>query len=442
MAPATHYAHHGSVAIAWADAGGDAPLDLLFLPGLISHVEHAWEEPGLAAFFGRLGTFARLIVMDRRGTGLSDPLNPECTLDDEVGDVLAVLDAAGSERAVLLGYTTGGTLAVRCAAGQPERVRALVLYASTARSLFAPDYEWAFDTRRREENFERLIAGWGTGANLDQVAPSRADDERLRGWLARLERLSSSPGELRTIAGNLGDNDVRADLAELRVPTLILHRANDRLIDVRHSRYLAQHIPGARYVELEGIDNLPSAGDSQAILGEIEEFLTGGRARSRERALLTVLVSDIVDSTGHAARLGDARWRELLAAHDSAVRREIDRFDGREVKTIGDGFLASFDGAPSRALRCAAAIRDAVTVLGLQVRVGLHTGECELLGDDLGGMAVHIAARVAAEAAPGEVLASGTAYGTVVGSGLAFTDRGIRQLKGVPGAWPLFALDP
>jgi class 3 adenylate cyclase len=285
-----------------------------------------------------------------------------------------------------------------------------------------------------------MIQTWGTGANLDLVAPSRAGDESLRAWLARLERLSSSPGAMRLIVRNYATQDVRQDLGELRVPTLVLHRMGDRLIDVRHSRYMAGRIPGARYVELDGIDNLPSVGDSAAILGEIEEFLTGGRSRAIERALLTVVFSDIANSTGHAARLGDASWRDLLAAHDHAVRREVDRFGGREVKTIGDAFLVTFAGAPSDALRCAAAIVHAVRALGLEVRVGLHTGECEVLGDDVGGMAVHIAARVAGLAGPGEVLASGTAYGTVVGSDLSFDDRGSHDLKGVPGRWPIFAL--
>jgi class 3 adenylate cyclase len=256
-----------------------------------------------------------------------------------------------------------------------------------------------------------------------------------------MERLSSSPGELVRLMDYVGDHDVSHLLGELRVPTLILHRTGDRLIDVRHSRYLAERIPGARYVELEGVDNLPGAVDSSDILGEIEEFLTGGRSRTVARELLTVVLSDIADSTGHAARLGDAPWRELLAAHGVAVRREIDRFGGREVKTIGDAFLITFEGAPSHAVRCAQAIVNAVRALGLEVRVGLHTGECEVIGDDVGGMAVHIAARVAALAHPGEVLASGTTYGTVVGAGLRFEERGMQALKGVPGRWPLFALD-
>jgi class 3 adenylate cyclase/alpha-beta hydrolase superfamily lysophospholipase len=436
----TRYARNDDATIAWT-AVGNAPTDLLFIPGFVSHVEHLWEQPGLAGFFERLMGFTRFVVMDRRGCGLSDARNEALSLDDEVGDVLAVLDAAGSERAVVMGYTTGGPLAIATAALAPERVQAMVLYASMARALADDDVDWTYGEVERREVWAKLAQVWGTGSNLEQIAPSRASDPRMRAWMARMERLSSSPGELVRLMEYVGDHDVSHLLAELRVPTLILHRTGDRLIDVRHSRYLAERIPGARYVELEGVDNLPGAVDSSDILGEIEEFLTGGRSRTVARELLTVLFSDIADSTGHAARLGDAPWRDLLAAHGDAVRREIDRFGGREVKTIGDAFLITFEGAPSHAVRCAQAIVHAVRALGLEVRVGLHTGECEVMGGDVGGMAVHIAARVAALAHPGEVLASGTTYGTVVGAGLRFEERGMQALKGVPGRWPLFALD-
>jgi class 3 adenylate cyclase len=439
LSPQARYAHSGETTLAWT-AVGDGPIDVLFVPGFISHVEHLWEEPGLAAFFERMGSFARVVVMDRRGCGLSDRRSDDVTLDQEARDIVAVLDAAGSERAVLMAYTTGGAPAIHTAAHMPERIQALILYATMVRMTADGDVDWAYDADTRATVWSDLVAAWGTGQAIEQVAPSHARDARLRAWLARLERLSSSPGELRRLLGTFGALDVRPLLGELRVPTLILHRAGDELIDVRHSRYLAERIPGARYVELEGVDNLPSAGDPAALLGEIEEFLTGGRSRSVERALLTVLFSDIVDSTGHAARLGDGPWRDLLAAHQTAVRRVIERFDGHEVKTVGDAFLVTFAGPPSQAVRCAAGVVDAVHELGLDVRVGLHTGECEVIGDDVGGMAVHIAARTAALGAPGEVMASGTTFGTVVGSGLPFTDRGMRELKGVPGRWPMFSL--
>jgi class 3 adenylate cyclase len=437
--PETRYAQRGETTLAWSAAGHGA-TDLLFLPGIISHVERVWDDPGMAGFLERLCSFARVILMDRRGSGLSDPLDGALALEDEVDDVVAVLDAAGSECAVLFGYLTGGSLAIKVAAERPDRVRALVLYAATARSLAAPGYDWANDACEREAALHRMIERWGTGAMLDEIAPTRAHDTRLRSWLARLERLSSSPGELRRAARSLPDFDVRAELHALRVPTLILHRMGDRLIDVRHSRFMAERIPGARYVELGGVDNLPSVGDTAALLGEIEEFLTGGRRRLAERELLTLLFSDIVGSTGRAAELGDAGWRDLLVAHDAVVRRELDRFGGREVKTIGDAFLLAFDGAPSRAVRCAQAIVAGLEPLGLSVRIGLHTGECEVIGDDVGGMAVHIAARVAGLAESGEVLASGTVYGTVVGAGLRFKDRGTHRLRDVPGRWPLFAV--
>jgi class 3 adenylate cyclase len=263
----------------------------------------------------------------------------------------------------------------------------------------------------------------------------------MRAWLGRMERQAASPGALRRVAASFASHDVRELLPELRVPTLVMHRAGDRLIDPRHSRYLAEHVPGARYVELPGDDSLFSVGDSAAIIGEVEEFLTGGRRGAPpERSLLTVLFTDIVNATVRAARMGDARWRDLLAAHDQAVRAEIARFGGREVKTIGDAFLVTFEGPPSTGVRCARAIAEAVRELGLEVRAGMHTGECEIIGDDVGGMAIHIAARVAGLAAPSEVLVSGTTYGTVVGSGLTFEDRGLRELKGVPGKWPLFSL--
>ena len=343
----TRYARNGDATIAWT-AAGDAPTDLLFVPGFVSHVEHLWEQPGLAGFFERLMGFTRLLVMDRRGCGLSDPRPAGLSLEDEARDVLAVLDAAGSERAVLMGYTTGGLLTIATATMAPERVQAIVLYASMARTLANDDVDWTFDADGRRAMWAQLAEVWGTGANLEQLAPSRADDTRMKAWLARMERLSSSPGELLRLMNSTGDHDISHLLGELRVPALILHRTGDRMIDVRHSRYLAERIPGARYVELEGVDNLPGAVDSSDMLGEIEEFLTGGRSRTVARDLLTIVFSDIVGSTGHAARLGDARWRDLLGAHQTAVRREIDRFGGREVKTIGDAFLIAFDGAPSQ----------------------------------------------------------------------------------------------
>ncbi len=422
---------------------GEGPLDLLFLPGWISQVEQLWELPALRRFLERLARFARLIIFDRRGTGLSDRLAGPHSLEQEVADALAVLDAAGSERAALFTYLLGGLVGVLLAADHPERVGALIMYASVARTAWAPDYEWALTAEQRDLLVERNVLSWGELDNegLRLLAPSIDDDPALAGWLARMQRLAASPGEARTLLQAASDLDVRAALPRVRVPTLVMHRREEGGWDVRHSRFLAEHIPGARYVELEGIDSFPFLGDSDAILEEVEQFLTGQRgAVAPGRALLTVMFTDIVDATARAARLGDGRWRDLLAGHDASVRGELARFGGREVKTVGDGFLATFDAPPSRALRCALAITAAARELGIELHIGMHTGECELIGEDVGGMAVHIASRICALATAGEVLVSGTVYGTVVGGPFKFTDRGLHELKGVPGNWPVFVL--
>ena len=438
MAPRTQYAHSGDVSIAY-QVVGDGAVDVLLVSGWLSQIEHLWEEPTVERFFNRIASFSRLILFDRRGCGLSDRVAPASTLEAEVEDVLAVLDAVGSERVAVLGYAAGGPLAVSLAASLPERVVALVLYAAMIRNTAAPDYEWAFTNEQREQRLVETAAHWGEAANIAQVAPSRAQDAGFREWLARLERLAVSPGTMLAMFRATARNDVRELLSAIRVPTLVIHRTDDALIDVRHSRFAARQIPGARYVELEGGDHLLTVGDSDAILDQIEEFLTGGRrVAAPHRALLTVLFSDIVDATRRAAALGDRDWRDQLAQHDAAVRRELRRFGGREVKTIGDSFLATFEGAPSHAVRCAQAIVEAVHEVGLELRVGMHTGECEIIGDDVGGMAVHIAARVTAMAQAGEILVSGTTCGSVTGAGIGFDPRGVHSLKGVPGDWPVF----
>jgi len=442
MVPTTRYARSDGASIAYQVAG-EGGLDLLFVTGWLTQLEQLWEAPANRRFLERLTAFGRLILFDSRGTGLSERVLDAYTVEQEARDALAVLDAAGSERAALLTYAQGGLVGARLAADRPERIGALIMYASIARTSWAPDYEWAMTSEEREELSERNIATWGE-ANSEAMsawAPSMAQDPALVAWFARMQRLAASPGEARVISRAMVDVDVRAVLPRIRVPTLVMHRPKELVWDVRHSRYLAENIPGARYVELDGIDSFPFVGDSDAIVEEIEEFLTGGRRGGElARALLTVMFTDIVDATARAAELGDGRWRDLLARHDEDVRKELARFDGREVKTVGDGFLATFDGPPSRALRCALAITAAGRGLGVQVRVGIHTGECELIGDDVGGMAVHIASRVNSLARPGEVLVSGTVFGTVVGGPFAFEDRGFHELKGVPGRWPLFAL--
>jgi class 3 adenylate cyclase/pimeloyl-ACP methyl ester carboxylesterase len=442
MAPVTRYARSGEASIAY-QVIGDGRLDVLFMTGWISQIEQLWELPALRRFLERLAVFSRLILFDRRGTGLSDSVGERYTLEQEALDALAVLDAAGSDRAALLTYGLGGPVGALLAAEHPQRVGALIMYSSIARTTWAPDYDWAMTVEDRAAWTERTIATWGEtdGPGLPVLAPSMADDPGLNAWFARLQRLAASPSEARILLNGGSELDVRDALPQIGVPALVMHRAGDNSWDPRHSRYLASHIPGARYVELDGADSFPFIGDSDAIVEEIEEFLTGARAGGeRTRALLTVMFTDIVDATATAAGVGDRRWRDLLARHDEEVRKELVRFDGREVKTVGDGFLATFAGPPSRALRCALAINGAASELGIEVRVGIHTGECELIDDDVGGMAVHIASRVAGVAGPGEVLVSGTVFGTVVGGPFGFEDRGFHELKGVPGRWPLFAL--
>jgi len=433
----TRYARSGEAHIAYQTVGS-GPVDLILLPGAFSHVEHQWEEPSFARFLRRLASFSRLIVFDVRGTGLSDRAAELPTLEEQIDDVLAVLDAVDSERAALFGLSQGGGLAALFAAAHPDRTSALVLFGAYARSTWADDYPWG----RTPENYETLMRtadeGWGSGAFLPLVAPTMADDASFKLWWARLERLSGSPGAILAFLRAQREADVRHVLPAIRVPTLILQRNDDAYRNPGSGRYLAETIPGAKYVELSGRDNLPYVGDQDAVLDEVEEFLTGARhAAEPDRVLATVLFTDIVGSTQRAAELGDRGWRDLLERHDALVRRELDRGRGREVETAGDGFLATFDG-PARAIRCAHAIAERVRDLGLEVRSGLHTGEIELAGDHVRGIAVHIGARAAALAGPGEVLVTSTVKNLVAGSGIEFEDRGEHALKGVPGAWRMF----
>jgi class 3 adenylate cyclase len=438
--PQTRYARSGATNIAY-QVHGDGPVDVLMNVGIISHLEHLWEEPGVARMLESIASFARLILMDRRGTGLSDPIVDGLPVEEELEDITAVLDAVGSDEAALFGHTASGPFMAFYAARHPERVSALVLYAATAVPTADEEAPWALSSEERWERLDRMTENWGTGNNLEFMGPIAAKDPRVHEWFGRLERLAASPGAMRTLTANLERADPRPIMPEIRVPTLVMHRKGDQMMDPRHSLLYAERIPGAKYVELAGAETMIFLGDTEQVVGELEEFLTGDRRGTPpQRQLLTVLFTDICDGTKRASELGDARWRDLLAAHDAIVRRELDRQDGREVKTTGDGFLAVFDGPPSRAVKAARAISGATSSLGVDLRIGLHTGECELIGDDIGGMAVHIAARVSALAGPREVLASGTTYGTVVGAGLEWDFRGDRDLKGVPGRWPLFSL--
>jgi class 3 adenylate cyclase len=441
MSPQTRYARSGDLHIAY-QVVGEGPRDLVYVPSWISQVEHYWEEPAIAGYFDRLASFSRLIIFDRRGSGLSDPVPRAPTLEEQMDDVVAVMSAAGSERAAVFALLEGGAMAALFAATHPERTTALVLYEAQPRMSWAPDYEWAMPREEREAYVRNGgLDSWGDGSRLLVLSPSSAGNARLLDWYGRLERLAASPGTAAKLMMMNAEVDVRAVLPTIKVPTLVLHRTGDRMIDIRHSRYLAEHIPGAKLVELPGNDALAFGEEAAAELDEIEEFLTGTRPASRsERVLATVMFSDIVDSTSRAAELGDRRWRDLLGSIEAEINQELRRFRGRAVKSMGDGFLATFDG-PARAIRCASAIRDAArTRYGLEVRSGLHTGEIEMIGNDVGGIAVHIGARVGSSAKPGEVLVSGTVKDLVVGSGIRFEDRGECELKGVPGRWRLFAV--
>ncbi|MDT5089060.1 MAG: hypothetical protein QOG47_1767 [Mycobacterium sp.] len=438
-APDIHYAQSGGLNIAFS-VTGEGP-DLVVAPGFISHLDIMWEEPSVVHFYSRLASFRRVVTFDKRGTGLSDPVMHAPTLEESVDDLGAVMDAAGCERADLVGVSEGGTMAMLMAAGHPDRVKALILYGTFSRLLQAPGYPLGVTEAQLSALVEVSAGGWGEGVGLGAWAPSRRSDADFRQWWARLQRVAASPGMVRNIFALYPQLDIRDVLPAIQVPTLVLHRRDDRMVAPDMGRYVADHIPGATFVEVDGADHLFFTGDADTVLDEIEEFLTGIRPLPVvERVLATVLFTDIVDSTKRAVELGDQRWKELLGRHDALVRRQLARFQGREVNTTGDGFLARFDG-PARAIRCAVAIRDVLRSLGLEVRAGVHTGEVELRGDDISGIAVHIAARVAGAAAAGEVLASRIVVDLVAGSGLSFAARGEHNLKGVAGEWGLFAVE-
>jgi pimeloyl-ACP methyl ester carboxylesterase len=455
--PDTRYARSGDVNIAYQVVGDGVgsgrasespgleaasqatPLDLVYVPGWISNIELMWDEPNHARLLGRLASFSRLLLFDKRGTGMSDPVPIDRlpTLEQRMDDVRAVMDDAGSERAALFGSSEGGLMSVLFAATYPERTRALVTHAIYAKRLWSPDYPWAPTPEARAAEIEATERAWGGEMDISVLAPS-ADEAFKRRAVAYLRR-SASPGAAVALLRMNTQIDVRAVLPTIQAPTLVLHRVDDRDVLVEEARWIASQIPGARYVELPGDDHLIWGGDVDGLVDEVEDFLTGSRpSRADDRVLATVLVTDIVSSTDHAARLGDRGWRGVLEQHHSIVRRELERYRGREIDTAGDGFLATFDG-PARGIRCAWAVRDALHSLELEIRAGLHTGECELMGEKVGGIAVHTGARVAGAAAPGEVLVSSTVKDLVAGSGIQFADRGEQELKGV-GSWRLYAV--
>jgi class 3 adenylate cyclase len=436
MQPMTQYAKSGDVHIAY-QAFGDGPINLVMVPGFVSNVENYWDQPDLARFLNRLGSYARVVTFDKRGTGMSDRVAELPGLDQRMDDLRAVMDAAGMEQAALVGISEGAPLSVLFAATYPDRCRALVLYGSFSRFSF-----W-FPTEEALANFFSYVdQSWGTGGSVQKFAPSRVNDASFQRWWGRNERLGASPAAVTALMRMNSQIDIGDILPAVRVPTLVIHRTGDRVVNVEGGRDMAAHIPGARFIELPGIDHIFYVGESaDEISDAIEEFLTGSRTPVPvDRVLATVLFTDIVGSTEKAAALGDQRWRDLLDNHHATIRRNLARFRGREVKTTGDGFLATFDG-PARGVRCAYAIAQEIKPLGIEVRAGLHTGECEMIGDDVGGIAVHTGARVAALAGAGEVLVSSTVRDLVAGSGLRFSDRGTYPLKGIPGDWRIFTVE-
>jgi class 3 adenylate cyclase len=425
--PVTRYAKSGDVHVAY-QVFGSGPIDLVFVPGFVSHVENYWEHPALARWLLRLGSFARVITFDKRGTGLSDPVAEVPSIDLRMDDVRAVMDAVGAESAAQFGISEGGALATLFAATYPQRCRGLVLYGGFARSPFGAEQLHAF--------FTYADQGWGSGLSLPFWAPSRANDLALQRWWGRFERLGASPAAAMAVVRMATQIDISDILSSVRVPTLVIHAKGDTLVNVECGRFLARNIPGARLLELPGVDHLFFV--HERIGDAVEEFLTGSISVAESRRVLaTVLFTDIVGSTARAEQLGDQRWRDLLVAHHTAVRREIARYQGSEIKSLGDGFLATFNG-PARAVRCACAIAEAVRPLDIQVRNGLHTGEIEIADDDVQGIAVHIAARVSSLAGPGEVLVSRTVKDLVAGSGLRFNERGKHSLKGLQEPMELF----
>ena len=440
MAPETRFTRSGNVHIAY-QLVGEGPLDLVYVPGWVSHCELAWEEPTLARFLGRLASFSRLITFDKRGTGLSDrvPDDKLPTHEERMDDLRAVMDAAGSQRAAIFGFSEGGSLSTLFAATHPERTTALVTFGIFAKRIWAPDYPWAPTPEERERHYEIVERDWGGEMDLANLIPSKIGDDVFTRRLATYLRRAASPGAAVALLRMNSQIDIRAVLPTIRVPTLVLHRTGDQDANIEEGRFIARSIPGARLVELSGNDHLPWVGDQDSVLDEVQEFLTGVRPLAEfDRVLATVLFTDIVASTETAARLGDRAWRALLDSHHAMVRNALARFRGEEVNTAGDGFLATFDG-PARAIRCAFAIRDGARELGLATRAGLHTGEIDRSGGGVGGIAVHIGARVASAAGAGETLVSSTVKDIVAGSGITFADRGKHGLKGVPGEWRLYA---
>ncbi len=444
-APETRYARSGDVNIAYQVVGNAAALDLVFVMGWVSHLEYFWTEPSFARFLMRLASFSRLILFDKRGTGLSDrvPVTELPTLEQRMDDVRAVMDAVGSERAALCGVSEGGPMCSLFAATYPEKTIAVVMIGTYAKRIWDREYPWAPTAEARQEFYEEMQEQWGGPVGLEERAPSVAHDPHFREWWATYLRMGASPGAALALTKMNADIDVRHVLPSIRVPTLVIHRSGDACLKVEEGRYVAEKIPGAKYVELPGVDHLPFVGDQDAILDEIEEFLTGVRhAPEHDRVLATVLFTRIADAAAHraAGSAGERQWRDLLERHHAHIRKELELFKGREIELEDGHLLATFDG-PARAIRAACAISDFAWRLGIRVRAGLHTGECDVIGEKVGGIAVEIGAQVTAKAGVGEVLVSHTVKDLVAGSGIRFEDRGTHVLEEIPGRWGLFAVE-
>ena len=440
--PETRYAKSGDLSIAYQVAGS-GPIDLVFAAGWISNVELGWEHPRVARFYERLASFSRLILFDKRGTGLSDRVSDgrPPTIEERTDDIRAVLDAVGSERTAMFGVSEGGNMSIVFAATYPARTTALITYSVFAKRVWSPDYPWAPTPEERNRWLERLAARWGGDVDLQTLVPSAANDEATRAWFARQSRHSVSLGAAVALGRMNTEIDIRAVLPTVRVPTLMLHPVEDRDVNIEEGRWMAARIPNARLIELPGGDHVPYFQSADRVLDAVEEFLTGAPpAAETDRFLATVLFTDIVNGTAKAGELGDRRWGELIEAHHAIVRRELARFRGLEVDTEGDGFFATFDG-PARAVRCGLAIRDRVRELGIDIRAGVHTGECENIAGKTGGIAVIIGSRVREQAAPGQVLATSTVKDLTAGSGLRFEPQGSRRLKGVPDEWQIFSAE-
>ncbi len=437
----TRYVLSGDTHIAY-QVVGQGPIDLVYVPGWVSHVELCWEEPTYARFLNQLSSFARLIMFDKRGTGLSDRVRDDQlpTLEERMDDLLVVMEAAGSEGAALFGFSEGGNLSALFAATYPKRTTALVMYGTFAKRIWSQDYPWAPTPEARQKEYEFIEREWGNLMDLEHYVPSMISDKAFARRLATYFRRSASPGAAVTLLKMNTQIDITNVLPTIHVPTLVIHRTGDRDSNVEEGRWLADRIPRAQFKELPGDDHFPWVGDQDAIISEIQEFLTGVRPVFEEsRFLATIMFTDIVGSTQAAQKVGDQAWKSILDRHDRICEDSIHRFRGRLVKQTGDGVLATFDG-PGRGIACAKEILDRVRELGLEIRSGLHTGECEIRGEDTVGVAVHLAARVSALAGPGELLVSRTVRDLVAGSGIKFEDRGTHELRGLSEEWHLFAV--